>query len=112
VRDYVRAAAALEDPATGSISSSAIARRLGKSTAAVSTRRADLIATHQVLRSDSRDRLAFTQPGFGAWVRSLDPQLSRDQLGGPDPAAAADAILEGWRHTRPRGRDGPGIGIE
>lgn len=72
VREYVKVAAALEDLSTGVIVSSAVAARLGATTSALSTRRDELIRVHQVLVSDGRDQLRFSQPGFGVWVRALE----------------------------------------
>ncbi len=85
LRDYVAAAAEVEDPATGLVSSSAVAQRLGMSTAQVSGRRDLLINTHQLLASPGRDQLVFSQPGLAHWVRSL----RHGRAGGPGRASGA-----------------------
>jgi hypothetical protein len=107
VRDYLRAAAHVEDPTSGTIVSSEVARRLGLATSALSTRRAELIDKHQVLRPVGRDLMKFTQPGFGAWVRALATHPTRDELASTaTPDDPARLIAERWQ--RP-GTDGPPI---
>jgi AAA ATPase domain len=75
-RTYLRAAAAVEDPGTGVIVSSAIGRQLGLSTQQLSPRRAALINTHHIFEALQRDQMRFSQPGFAQWVRDLDPRGS------------------------------------
>jgi type II secretory pathway predicted ATPase ExeA len=111
VQNYLRAAAELEDPITGVIVSSAVARRLGAPTSALSTRRADLIDKHQVLRSIGRDQMAFTQPGFGEWVRALATQRGRDELTDAGNDSLAGNILAAWR-SHPASGGTPELGPE
>jgi AAA ATPase domain len=68
-RRYAVAAAAVEDRSSGAISSAQVAAHLGATTKAVSRQRDDLIRVHQLLASDGRDHLTFTQPGMGDWLR-------------------------------------------
>ena|GEM_PF-545585 len=96
-REYLQAAADLVDRATGIVAPSAIAERLGKTTAALSTRRTDLINEHQVLASAGRDQLTFTQPGFAEWVRAaVSEPHQTDQTG------AGQLVLDGWNQPPPQ----------
>lgn len=109
VRDYVRAAAELEDPISGVIVSSAVAHRLGMLTSALSTRRAELIDKHQVLHSLGRDQMAFSQPGFGQWLRGLATHRGRDELTETGNETLAGDIVHGWGHV-PASDDRPELG--
>jgi hypothetical protein len=75
-RRYIQTAAAVEDPDTGEISSTAIAVALGTTTKALSKQRDELIRVHQLIVSEGRDRLAFALAGLGDWIRQ-HPQSRR-----------------------------------